>query len=97
MSSHASGKGADMQVTLTAIFFEEDGGFTGFVEESVDVSAHGRTLKEARTKLTKALRERLEAEAREARFSKASYGTVTRERLTVEFWRPDLAAFAPSG
>ncbi|HEX3577405.1 MAG TPA: hypothetical protein VHY33_02480 [Thermoanaerobaculia bacterium] len=81
-----------MQAVLTAIFFDDDGGVTGFVEEFLDVSAHGRNLKDARTKLTKALRERLEAEPEETRYREASYGTVTRERLAVEFWRPDLAA-----
>lgn len=83
-----------MQVTLTAIFFEENGGVTGFVEEFLDVSAHGRNPKDARAKLTKALRERLEAEP-EVRYSKAAFGTVTRERLTVEFWRPDLLGSLP--
>jgi predicted RNase H-like HicB family nuclease len=82
-----------MQVTLTAIFFDDDGGVTGFVEEFLDVSAHGRNLKDARAKLTKALRERLEQEPGEARYSAGSYGPVTRERIAVEFWRRDLAAF----
>jgi hypothetical protein len=76
-----------MHAILTAIFFNDGDGVTGFVEEYLDVSAHGRNLKEARTKLTKALRERLEDEPGEVRRREASYGTVTRERLTVEFWR----------
>jgi hypothetical protein len=84
-SSRANGSGDDMHAILTAIFFEEDGGITGFVEEFPDVSAHN--LKEAREKLTKALRERLEDEPGEVRRREASYGTVTRERLAVEFWR----------
>jgi predicted RNase H-like HicB family nuclease len=74
-----------MRAMLTAIFFEENGGITGFVEEFLDVSAHGRNLKEARMKLTEALRERLEADPSEVRYGKASFGIVTRERLAVEF------------
>jgi len=46
-------------VLLTAIFFEEDGGVTGFVEEFLSVSAHGRNLKEARSQLTQATEEHM--------------------------------------
>jgi transcriptional regulator with XRE-family HTH domain len=72
---------------LTAIFFEEGGGVTGFVEELTGVSAHGKTLREARTRLTAAAREYPYATRQGVRQRSASYGTVTRERLIVEITR----------
>jgi hypothetical protein len=43
-----------VRASLTAIYFDEDGGVMGFVEELWGVSAHGRNLKEARKRLTAA-------------------------------------------
>ena len=75
------------RAVLTAIFFEENGGVTGFVEEFLGVSAHGKNLKEARTRLTAAARQYLEDNREGVRQRMASYGTVTRERLFVDITR----------
>ncbi|HSY52068.1 MAG TPA: hypothetical protein VLC46_24920 [Thermoanaerobaculia bacterium] len=72
---------------LTAIFFEEGGGVTGFVEEFHGISAHGKTLREARARLTAAAREFPHANREGVRQRSASYGSVTRERLIVEITR----------
>jgi transcriptional regulator with XRE-family HTH domain/predicted RNase H-like HicB family nuclease len=69
---------------LTAIYFEEGGRVTGFVEELHGISAHGKTLREARTRLTQAARAYAQANREGVRQRPASYGTVTRERLIVE-------------
>jgi predicted RNase H-like HicB family nuclease len=74
-------------VLLTAIFFEEDGGITGFVEEFLGVSAHGRNLKEARTLLVAAAEKHMHEHREGVRQWLASYGSVTRERLVVEITR----------
>ena len=79
--------GDNLRAILTAIFFEEKGGITGFVEEFIDVSAHGRNLKEARSRLTDAIRKQLEDNRASVRQLDAAYGTVTRERLIVDFRR----------
>jgi len=73
-------------VLLTAIFFEEDGGVTGFVE-FLGVSAHGRNLKEARSRLTQATEEHMHEPGKVSRQRLASYGSVTRERLIVKITR----------
>lgn|GEM_PF-1508944 len=79
---------ADRKATsVAAIFFEENGGITGFVEEFLEVTAHGRNLKEARTRLIDAIRDKLEDDADSVRQRAASYGTVTLECLFVEFRR----------
>lgn len=70
---------------VTAIFFDEDGGVTGFVEEFLEVTAHGRDLNEARARLIEAVRTELEYSHASVRRRAASYGTVTRECLFVEF------------
>jgi len=70
---------------VTAIFFSEDGGVTGFVEEFPEVTAHGRELKEARARLTEAVRTELEYNHESVRRHATSYGTVTQECLFVEF------------
>ena len=75
------------RAVLTAIFFEEDGGITGFVEEFLGVSAHGRNLKEARSRLTAAARKHLQDNREGVRQRMESYGTVTRERLFVDITR----------
>lgn len=72
---------------LTAIFFEEGGGVTGFVEELRGISAQGKNLREVRTRLTAAAREYAHANREGVRQRPASYGTVTRERLMVEITR----------
>jgi transcriptional regulator with XRE-family HTH domain len=72
---------------LTAIYFEEGGGVTGFVEEFHGISAHGKTLREARARLTVAAREYPHANREGVRQRSASYGSVTRERLVVEITR----------
>lgn len=74
-------------VLLTAIFFEEDGRVTGFVEEFLSVSAHGRNLTEARSRLTQAAEEHMHEHREGVRQRLASYGSVTRERLVVEITR----------
>jgi predicted RNase H-like HicB family nuclease len=73
---------------VTAIFFDEDGGVTGFVEEFLEVTAHGRDLNEARTRLIEAVRTELEYSHESVRRRAASYGTVTRACLFVEFREP---------
>jgi predicted RNase H-like HicB family nuclease len=75
------------RAVLTAIFFEENGPVTGFVEELLGVSAHGRNLKEARSRLTAAARKFLEDNREGVRQRMESYGTVTRERLFVDITR----------
>ena len=72
---------------LTAIFFEEDGGVTGFVEELISVSAHGRNMKDARSQLTTAARLFIQENREGVRQRMASYGKVTRERLVVDISR----------
>lgn len=72
---------------LTAIFFENDGGVTGFVEEFIEVSAHGRNLKEARTRLIAAAEDRMHKHREGVRQRLESYGSVTRERVVVEITR----------
>jgi len=72
------------RAVLTAIFFDEEGGVTGFVEELLGVSAHGRNLKEARSRLTAAARKYLQDNHEGVRQRMASYGTVTRERLFID-------------
>lgn len=68
---------------LTAIFFEDDGGVTGFVEELLSVSAHGRNIEEARDRLTAAAEKYLRQNRAGVRQRMESYGNVTRERLMV--------------
>ena len=77
--------GEQKATSVTAIFFEEDGGVTGFVEQFLEVTAHGRNLKEARARLIDAIRDKLEDNADSVRQRAASYGTVTRECLFVGF------------
>jgi predicted RNase H-like HicB family nuclease len=77
--------GENKATSVTAIFFEEDGGVTGFVEEFLEVTAHGRDLTEARARLMDAVRTELEYSHESVRRRAASYGTVTRECLFVEF------------
>lgn len=72
---------------LTAIYFEEDGGVTGFVEEFLGVSAHGRNMDEARERLTEAAGKHLRQNRAGVRQRLQSYGNVTRERLAVEIER----------
>jgi predicted RNase H-like HicB family nuclease len=79
--------GEQKATSVTAIFFEENGGVTGFVEEFLEVAAHGRDLKEARARLINAIRNELENSHESVRQRAASYGTVTRECLFVEFRR----------
>lgn len=45
---------------LTATYIEGPDGFTGFVEELFGISAHGRTLAEARERLEQVAREYVE-------------------------------------
>jgi len=80
-------QGERMATTATAIFFEENGGVTGFVEEFLEVTGHGRNLEEARARLIDAIRDKLEDDAGSVRQRAASYGTVTRECLFIEFRR----------
>ena len=77
--------GEHKATSVTAIFFEENGGITGFVEEFLEVAAHGKNLKEARARLIDAIRNELENSHESVRQRAASFGTVTRECLFVEF------------
>jgi predicted RNase H-like HicB family nuclease len=70
---------------FNAIFFDDDGGVGGFIEELLGVSARGKDIKEARAKLTTAAEKFLDGDSVSARL--AAYGTVTRERLLVEVIR----------
>jgi predicted RNase H-like HicB family nuclease len=72
------------RAVLTAIFFDDDDGVTGFVEEFFGVSAHGKNLKEARARLTAATREFLQKHRKDMRQRMALDGTVTRERLFID-------------
>ena len=75
------------RAVLTAIYFEDGDGITGFVEEFLSVSAHGKNLKEARSRLTAAALKHLEDNREGVRQRMESYGTVTRERLFVDITR----------
>lgn len=46
---------APMDLNLTAVFKEVDGGFIGFVEELPGANTQGATLEEARENLTEAI------------------------------------------
>jgi len=48
------------RAVVIAIFVDDDRGVTGYVEEFIGVSAHGKNLKEARARLTAAARTFLE-------------------------------------
>ncbi|MEA2236604.1 MAG: hypothetical protein QOC81_1328 [Thermoanaerobaculia bacterium] len=74
-----------MLATLNAIFFDDDGGVSGFVEELIGVHGHGKNIKEARASLTKAAREFLAGQEHGMSERLSAYGPVTREKLDVEF------------
>lgn len=72
------------RAVLTAIFFDDDHGVTGFVEEFFGVSAHGKNLKEARARLTAAARGFLQEHRKDMRQRMMLDGMVTRERLFID-------------
>ncbi|HXH92995.1 MAG TPA: type II toxin-antitoxin system HicB family antitoxin [Thermoanaerobaculia bacterium] len=70
---------------LNAIFFDDDGGITGFIEEFLGVFAHGKNIDEARSRLVEAAETFLEGSGPGVSQRRSAYGTVTRERMLVEF------------
>jgi hypothetical protein len=80
------------RAVLTAFFVEDGDGITGFIEEFRGVSAHGKILKEARTRLTASARKHLEENQEGVRQRMESYGTVTRERQFVDITRVKVTA-----
>jgi predicted RNase H-like HicB family nuclease len=72
------------RAVLTAIYMDDDHGVTGYVEEFIGVSAHGKNLKEARARLTAAARIFLEEHRDDLRQRMALEGTFMRERLLID-------------
>lgn len=72
------------RAVLTAIYMDDDHGVTGYIEEFIGVSAHGKNLKEARARLTGAARIFLEEHRDDLRQRMALEGTFTRERLLID-------------
>jgi predicted RNase H-like HicB family nuclease len=71
--------------TFSAIFFDDGDGVSGFIEELLGVSAHGKDIREVRAKLTAATEEFIDSKEMDSRQS--AYGTVTREKLLIEVIR----------
>ena len=69
---------------LNAIFFDDGGGVSGFIEELIGVTAHGKDIAEARRRLTEAAERFLDGPSAGMNERMSAYGTVTRERLLVE-------------
>jgi predicted RNase H-like HicB family nuclease len=72
------------QAVLTAVFFEDDDGFTGFVEEFWSVSVHGRHLNEARSLLTDAAQKFLDDNRDDILQRSEPRESVTRERMVLD-------------
>jgi predicted RNase H-like HicB family nuclease len=70
---------------LNAIFFDDDGEICGFIEELLGVFAHGKNIDEARSRLVEAAETFLEGNGPGVSQRRSAYGTVTRERLLIEF------------
>lgn len=68
---------------LTAVYFEDDSGVMGFVEELLAVSAWSPTLEETREKLEEGARLFLQAHRSESVLRLKSYSEVRREKFTV--------------
>jgi hypothetical protein len=69
---------------LTAVYFEDDDGYTGFVEELWSVSVHERNIRDARTRLTEAAQKFLRENRRDILQRAEPHDRVTRERMVVE-------------
>jgi predicted RNase H-like HicB family nuclease len=73
---------APMDLNLTAVFKEVDGGFIGFVEELPGANTQGATLEEARENLTEAISLILEAN-RQLAEEEIAGATVIREPIKI--------------
>jgi predicted RNase H-like HicB family nuclease len=73
---------APMDLNLTAVFKEVDGGFIGFVEELAGANTQGATLEEARENLTEAISLILEAN-RQLAEEEIAGATVIREPIKI--------------
>ena len=73
---------APMDLNLTAVFKEVDGGFIGFVEELPGANTQGATLEEARENLTEAIGLILETN-RQLAEEEIAGATVIREPIKI--------------
>jgi len=71
-----------MDLNLTAVFKEVDGGFIGFVEELPGANTQGATLEEARENLTEAISLILETN-RQLAEEEIAGATVIREHIKI--------------
>ena len=71
-----------MDLNLTAVFKEVDGGFIGFVEELPGANTQGATLEEARENLTEAIGLILETN-RQLAEEEIAGATVIREPIKI--------------
>ena len=76
------------KIAFTAVYFRNDNGYVGFIEELPGVNSHGRTIDEARATLRK-LAEVVFDEERRGAEEMIAGKEVVRESFVVPIPKPD--------